>query len=146
MGKLRAFSDHKLVAAQAANDAAMAKVRSKLEAIPNGIDKVLTRTANKVAAGAKTEAVRMIPQYLNVKQKDVRKHFSIRRATWKKQEATLMAGGIAECGAGEVQPHPWPQRQAQARPGAQGQNLQDQLRPRSSKALSGCATPRAARC
>ena len=64
-----------------------------VKGIENGQRKVVTRALNKTARGARTDAVTLIRQELNLKAKDIRSGLSVRRATWGKPTATLVAKG-----------------------------------------------------
>jgi hypothetical protein len=64
-----------------------------IKGIEKGQRKVVTRALNKTAQGARTDAVTLIRQELNLKAKAIRDGLSIKRATWGNQQATLVARG-----------------------------------------------------
>ncbi|UIJ36890.1 phage tail protein [Desulfobaculum bizertense] len=69
------------------------RVRKALEGIPQGINRISSTTANKVARGSLTEASRLIRQEIELKSRDVKKEFIIRKATWSNPVAVLTASG-----------------------------------------------------
>lgn len=83
-------------------------VARKLEQIPRGLDKALTRTANRAAQGGQSDSVKILAGQLNLKQKDIRSMFSIRRATWKRPIAILQAAGSRGVGLEKFSPKPGP--------------------------------------
>ncbi|WP_285906782.1 phage tail protein [Pseudodesulfovibrio pelocollis] len=85
-----------------------------IQGIEKGQAKVITRALNTTAQGARTDAVTLIRQELNLKAKTVREGLSIERATWSNQEATLVARG--KHGVSLMHYAPRPSRPEQRKP------------------------------
>lgn len=67
----------------------IARLQKQLAHIPNGINKVVVRALNKVAAKAKTEIVRKVASESGAKQKAVRAAINVVKASYQKWSATI---------------------------------------------------------
>lgn len=85
---------------------AIRQVIGKLEQVPRGLDKVLTRTVNRTAQGVRTDAVDLVRERLNLKRKVVSQAFEIRRATWRRPQAVVSAEGRDALPLGNFAPRP----------------------------------------
>lgn len=66
------------------DEAKLAEVQALLAHIKNGLPRVLTRAINKVGGKAHAQTVRELAAATKLKQKEVRRHMRLRRATWKR--------------------------------------------------------------
>ncbi|NJB66440.1 hypothetical protein GGQ74_000080 [Desulfobaculum xiamenense] len=74
------------------------RVQKLLGTMDRGLDKVAARTANKVAQGARTDAVRLIRQDVALSARDIRNAFVIHKATWTHPVAELSGSGRRSAG------------------------------------------------
>ncbi|HET6442536.1 MAG TPA: phage tail protein [Phycisphaerae bacterium] len=68
-------------------------IERMLVGIPRGLPKVITRALNKTGAHARTETVRAITRKVAMRQTDVRKDVTLRRASWRYWVATIRIKG-----------------------------------------------------